>query len=58
MLRIYDRPDYDSITGDDPIQGPRRQSIAMLLLPVTTSLFKYQPDPDARPSPPGASTRS
>jgi N-acylglucosamine 2-epimerase len=45
-IRIYDRPDYDSITGSDPIQGPRRQNVSMLLLPVTTSLLKFKSDPD------------
>jgi N-acylglucosamine 2-epimerase len=45
-LRIYDRPDYDSITGADPVPGPRRQGLSMLLLPVTISLLKYKSDPD------------
>jgi mannose/cellobiose epimerase-like protein (N-acyl-D-glucosamine 2-epimerase family) len=45
-LRICDRPDYDPITGADPVQGPRRQGVSMLVLPVTTALLKYKSDPD------------
>ena len=45
-IRIYDRPDYDSISGADPVQGPRRQNVSMLLLPVTASLLKYKSDPE------------
>jgi len=45
-LRIYDRPDYDSISGADPVPGPRRQNVSMLFLPVTTSLLKYKSDPE------------
>jgi len=44
-IRIYDKPDYDSITGANAIQGPRRQNVSMLILPTTTSLLKYQADP-------------
>jgi N-acylglucosamine 2-epimerase len=43
-IRIYDQPDYNSITGANPIQGPRRQNVSMLILPTTTSLLKYQAD--------------
>ena len=46
-LRIYDCPDYDSIvSGDDPVQGPRRQNVSMLILPATTSLLKFKDDTD------------
>jgi len=44
-LRVYDRPDYDPISGPDPVQGARRQGVAMLLLPVSKSLLKYKTDP-------------
>ena len=44
-IRIYDRPDYDSISGADAVQGPRRQNVSMLLLPTTTSLLKFKSDP-------------
>ena len=44
-LRVYDNPGYDSITsGTDPVDGPRRQNISMLILPATTSLLKYRDD--------------
>jgi len=45
-LRVYDREDYDSIGGADPVTGPRRQNVSMLLLPTTTSLLKFKPDPE------------
>lgn len=45
-LRIYDRPDYDSAGGPDPVRGPRRQGVSMLVLPVTTALLKHRPDPE------------
>ena len=44
-LRIYDRPDYDSIESDtDSVRGPRRHNIPMLILPTTTSLLKNRAD--------------
>ena len=46
-LDIYDRPDYDSIEHpQDPVRGPRRQNVPMLVLPVTTSLLKAGRDPE------------
>jgi len=43
-LRIYERPDYDPAGEPDPVPGPRRQNVSMLLLPVATSLLKHKPD--------------
>lgn len=46
-LSVYDRPDYDSIEfPQDPVRGPRRQNVPMLVLPVTTSLLKAGRDPE------------
>jgi N-acylglucosamine 2-epimerase len=46
-LGVYDRPDYDSIESPpDPVRGPRRQNVPMLILPVTASLLKAGRDPE------------